>query len=194
MTTQDPAGDVGFTELAGERITLRRFRPDDLPAFVAYRSDPAVARYQSWDAPYPEQDGRKLIGDLLAQHPDTPGDWYQYAAALRSTGELIGDVGVGTDADDARLTEIGYTIATAHQGHGYGKEAVRLVLRYLFAERGKHRVHARCDPRNVASVKLLESLGLRREGHLRESFREHDEWADELIYAILDYEWRAQPG
>lgn len=190
MITQDPTGDVGFTELVGERITLRRFRLDDLLAFVTYRSDPTVARYQSWDAPYPAADGRKLIEHLLAQHPDTPGDWYQYAATLRSTGALIGDVGVGTDAADARLTEIGYTIATAHQGHGYGTEAVRLILRYLFGERGKHRVHARCDPRNVASIKLLESLRLRREGHLCESFREHDAWADELIYAMLDYEWR----
>jgi hypothetical protein len=53
--------DEGFTELAGLRVALRRFRPDDVAAFVAYRSAEQVARFQSWDAPYPQEEGERSI-------------------------------------------------------------------------------------------------------------------------------------
>jgi RimJ/RimL family protein N-acetyltransferase len=184
--------DDRFTELTGERIALRRLALADLTTFVTYRSDPDVALYQSWDAPYPPAAGKRLITSMRRQHPDTPGEWFQFALTLRSTGELIGDCGSKTIAADPLQAEIGYTIAPAHQGNGYGTEAVRTLLGYLFAARGKHRVTASCDPRNAASIKLLERVGMRREGHLRESIWFNGEWADDLIYAMLNHEWAAQ--
>ena len=184
--------DNTFTELTGERIALRRFSLDDLKTFVAYRSDPDVARYQSWDAPYSRAAGKRLITAMLGQHPDTPGEWFQFAVTLRSTGELIGDCGSKTIAADPRQAEIGYTIASAHQGNGYGTETVRTLLGYLFSVRGKHRVTASCDPRNAASIRVLERVGMRREGHLRESLWFGGEWADDLLFAMLDGEWAAQ--
>lgn len=184
--------DDKFTELTGERITLRRLTLADLTTFVTYRSDPDVARYQSWDTPYPPAAGKRLITSMRRQHPDTPGEWFQFAVMLKSTGELIGDCGSKTFAAKPLQAEIGYTIAAAHQGNGYGTETVRTLLGYLFVARGKHRVTASCDPRNTASTRLLERLGMRREGHLRESVWFEGEWADDLIYAMLDHEWAAQ--
>jgi RimJ/RimL family protein N-acetyltransferase len=181
--------DEGFTELEGERVTLRRFRPADIEPFVAYRSDPDVARYQSWDAPYPLADGDRLVMAMRRQHPDTPGQWFQFAVTLRSTGELIGDCGTKPDAADPRQAEIGYTIAKPQHGRGYGTDTVRTLLGYLFGARGKHRVTASCDPRNTGSIRLLERVGMRREGHLRESAWFNGEWADDLLFAMLDREW-----
>jgi RimJ/RimL family protein N-acetyltransferase len=181
--------DSSFTELRGERVALRRFRLTDLTPFVTYRSHPEVARYQSWDAPYPVEKGESLIRAMQRQHPDTPGEWFQFAVTLASTGELIGDCGSKTDAADPRLADIGYTIAHDHQGNGHGTDTVRTLLRYLFEARGKHRVTASCDPRNVASIRLLERLGMRHEGHLRQSVWFNGEWADDLIFAMLEREW-----
>ncbi len=181
--------DESFTWLVSDRLMLRRFALRDVPAFVAYRSRPEVARFQSWDAPYPLADGESLIGAMLSEHPDTPGRWFQYAATLRSTGELIGDCAARTDAADPRQAELGFTIALEHQGRGYATEAARALLRYLFDARAKHRVHACCDARNAASARVLERLGMRREGHLRESTWMKGEWTDDLLYAILDREW-----
>jgi RimJ/RimL family protein N-acetyltransferase len=181
--------DEGFTELTGPRVALRRFRPDDLTKFVAYRSSEEVARFQSWDAPYPREEGERFIREIARQHPDTPGDWFQFAVALRSTGQLIGDCAAMPHADDPRHCDIGFTISTEHQGHGYATQAVRLLLDYLFSERGKHRITAYCDPRNAPSVALLERLGMKREGHLRESTWSHGEWTDDLVYALLADEW-----
>ena len=62
--------DEGFTELAGPREALRRFHPDDLATFVAYRSCERVARFQSWDAPYPHEEGERFIQEIAKQHPE----------------------------------------------------------------------------------------------------------------------------
>lgn len=188
----DTGPDEHFTELVSARITLRRFTLADLTTFVGYRSDPDIARYQSWDAPYPLAEGERMITEMLAGHPDTPGDWFQFAMILRSSGELIGDCASGTDAGDPRQAEIGFTLRPQFQGRGYATEGARTLLGYLFGQRGKHRVTASCDPRNEASARVLERLGMRREGHLRQNTWSKGEWADELLYGMLDYEWPGQ--
>lgn len=77
------------------------------------------------------------------------------------------------------------------QGHGYGLEAAKALLRVGFEELGLHRIMAAADPRNEPSVRLMERLGLRREGILRHvMFKE--EWLDDVVYSILEEEWRAQ--
>jgi RimJ/RimL family protein N-acetyltransferase len=180
---------VGFTMLAAERLVLRRFRREDLPAFVAYRSDPEVARYQSWSAPYPMEEAERMFGELAGQHPDTPGEWFQFAVALHGSAELIGDCGVHVRADDPRQAEIGFTFAPAAHGHGYATEAVRRVLDYLFVERGKHRVTGACDDRNLRSAALLRRVGMRREGLAVESVWSKGEWTNDELYAVLEREW-----
>lgn len=186
--------DTGFDELAGAQVALRRFRASDLDVFTAYRSSPGVARFQSWDAPYPRHDAEELIRQMMASDPDTPGEWFQFAVVLRSTGELIGDCAARPDPDDPRQAEIGFTLAPAHQGRGHATDAARELLGYLFDQRGKHRVTASCDARNAGSARVLERLGLRREGHLRESSWFKGEWTDDLLYALLAREWQSAKG
>lgn len=186
--------DEHFTELISDRIMLRRFTLADLTTFVAYRSNPEVARYQGWEAPYPLADGKRMISKMLDEHPDTAGQWYQYAMVLRSTSELIGDCAAGIDAEDERQAEIGFTVRPEYQGRGYATEGARTLLRYLFEARAKHRVTARCDVRNTASARVIERLGMRREGYLRESNWSKGEWADEFLYAMLDHEWARLAG
>ena len=65
-------GDAAFMALITQRLVLRRFRPQDLDAFVAYRSDPQVARYQSWEAPYPPSQARQFLRELQAPIPTRP--------------------------------------------------------------------------------------------------------------------------
>jgi RimJ/RimL family protein N-acetyltransferase len=181
--------DHDFTEIVSARVALRRFTLVDVGPFVAYRSVPQVARYQGWEAPYPRQAGEQMIAELLRLDPDTPGQWFQFAMTLRTTGELIGDLASCTDADDERQAKIGFTLAPEFTGRGYATEGAALMLDYLFGARGKHRVRAECDPRNSASAAVLERIGMRREGWLRESTWSKGEWTDDLLYAILRSEW-----
>jgi RimJ/RimL family protein N-acetyltransferase len=178
-----------FTELRTPRLCLRRFRESDAEALAGYRSDPAVARYQGWDAPYPVEEARAFVTTMATADVDVPGDWLQIAVALVVDGSLVGDCAFASQAEETRIVEIGFTVAREHQGRGYAREAVSLLLHYLFGDLGKHRVTASCDPRNTPSVRVLEAVGMRREGHLVESMWSKGAWTDDLLFAILRREW-----
>ncbi|TCC40004.1 N-acetyltransferase [Kribbella capetownensis] len=164
-----------------ERLSLRRFSPDDAEAFAAYRSDPDVARYQSWDAPLPLADALKTVEDFANGDPLKPG-WFQYAVDL--DGVLIGDIGFNLH-ENLRQAELGFTLAPEHQGKGYATEAVRGLLDQLFVERKLHRVSAECDARNRASARLLERLGFRQEGLRLSNSWFKGEWTDDLLFGLL---------
>ncbi len=92
--------DVKFDHRQTDRLVMRRFGPGDASSLASYRSDPSVARYQSWDTPFHESQARLFIDSLGAAHPDTPGEWFQFAIAEAATGVHVGDVAAGVDADD----------------------------------------------------------------------------------------------
>ncbi len=155
--------------------------------FAAYRSDPAVARYQSWTAPVSLESAASLVGDFAAGEPERPG-WFQYAIELKAEGCLAGDVGVNLH-ENRMQAELGFTLAPQWQGQGYATEAVRAVVRDLFERRGMHRVSAECDARNVNSVRLLERVGFLREGLRPQHTWIKGEWTDDLLYGLLVDMW-----
>jgi RimJ/RimL family protein N-acetyltransferase len=164
----------------------------DAPALAAYRSDPETARFQPWITPYTVDDAEKLISELVAKDPVTPG-WFQYGIALRADGTLIGDLGVNLDSNGMQA-EIGYTIAAEQQGNGYGTEAVRGILDHLFVEQQLHRVSAECDARNLASARLLKRVGFVEEGCRRSATWIKGEWTDDLVFGLLADEWTERSG
>jgi aminoglycoside 6'-N-acetyltransferase len=185
--------DVSFDRLLTPRLVLRRFTIDDAGLLAGYRSIPEVARYQSWDAPYPADRASVFVAWLTEHHPDETGEWYQLAIAEREDPDgLVGDCGFRPRADEPAIVDLGFTLHPSVQGRGYATEAIGEVLRYLFEDRGKHKVCADCDTRNDASWRLLERLGFVREGTLRESFRDGGAWADEHLYGLLAADWRGR--
>lgn len=177
--------------LHSPRLLLRPFRDSDAETFAAYRSDPQVARYQNWEAAFSLADAQIFISELMEVQPGRPGEWYQLALELKDGGHMIGDCGFHLHLSDARQAEIGFTLAPAFQGQGYGSEAVRRLLDYLFADLKLHRVIAICDALNTASARLLERVGMRREGHFVENIWFKGGWGSEYSYAILRDEWAA---
>jgi RimJ/RimL family protein N-acetyltransferase len=171
--------------LSTQRLLLRRFRPGDEVALAAYRSDPEIARFQSWSVPVSVQTARSLVDESAGADPRQPG-WFQYG--IEHKKELIGDVGVNMH-ENGMHAEIGFTLAAAYQGRGFGTEAVRAVVDHLFTERGLHRVSAECDARNLRSARLLARVGFRHEGQRRAHTWLKGEWTDDLLFGLLSYEW-----
>ncbi len=180
--------------LETERLVLRPFQDSDLASFVEYRCDPAVARYQGWDAPYTLAQAQAFVHEMKTKQPRIPGEWYQLAIELKASGQMIGDCAFHLLAEDARQAEIAFTLSRSNHGKGYASEAVRCLLDYLFGELDLHRVRAICDAENLASAKLLERIGMRREAHLIENIWFKGKWGSEFVYAILEQEWRAKDG
>jgi RimJ/RimL family protein N-acetyltransferase len=173
------------------RLKLTPLVASDAPAMFAYRSDPEVCRYQSFE-PGTLGDVEAFIGSLQSHAFDSAGTWFQFAIRLQESGQLIGDLGTYFDADDPSQVEIGFTVAPACQGHGYGTEAVIGVLDYLFGPLDKHRVFASVDPRNARSVALLKRVGMRQEAHFLKSLWFKGEWVDDLVFGILASEWKSR--
>jgi RimJ/RimL family protein N-acetyltransferase len=170
-----------------ERLILRRFRKADAPVLAEYRSEPSVARYQSWDAPFPLLRAETAVANFIASDPDKAG-WFQYAVERVADRTLIGDVAVQLH-DNLLQAEIGFTLAAPHQKQGYATEAVRAVLDRLFRVQGLHKVTGECDARNTPSAALMERLGFTREGRLRQQTFIKGEWTDDLLYGLLAEEW-----
>src|SRR5512139_908444 len=91
--------------LRTERLVLRVMRTTDAAPFAAYRNDPEVARYQSWDLPFTEQDALLLLSGQDDRDDVTPGQWTQFA--VERDGDLIGDVCAHVD-DSGGVAEIGF--------------------------------------------------------------------------------------
>lgn len=176
--------------LESSRLILRPFQDSDLESFLTYRNDPEVARYQSWSVPYPRESGVQFVNLIQMTNPVSQGEWYQVAVELKSTREMIGDVAFCTLISDERQALIGYSLARPYWHQGCAFEAVSTLLGYLFEERDLHRVIAECDVDNVASWKLLEKLGFRREAHLVENVYFKGRYGSEYHYAMLAREWR----
>lgn len=174
-----------FSGLETKRLFIRRFKEPDIQRFIAYRSDPEIARYQSWKE-MTETQAREFIQEFAGMEPGTPGTWFQFAIELQDTQKLIGDIGLHIFKNDAQQGEIGYTLASAYQHKGYAQEAVSAVLDYCFNSLKLHRITATTDTRNQASIQLLVRLGFRREAHFIQSYRDNNQWVDEFLYAILE--------
>jgi RimJ/RimL family protein N-acetyltransferase len=176
-------------EIVTERLVLRMLQAEDVAAFAAYRSDPDVARYQSWDTSFSDADGERLVAEQEGVELGEPGRWVQVAAVDRASGALCGDCGVLVVTDQPQTAEVGVTFAPASQGRGLATEALSAVVALLFERYDMHRVFATTDDRNVAVHRLFERLGFRCEARHVDADWFKGEWATLRVYAVLRGEW-----
>ncbi|SNC68365.1 Protein N-acetyltransferase, RimJ/RimL family [Hymenobacter gelipurpurascens] len=178
--------------LTTSRLILRPLQPSDLEAFAAYRADPEIARYQSWE-PYSLAQATEFLAKYGQQPvPAAPGGWVQIGIAERATNKLLGDCALHLHEHEPRIAEIGVTLSAAAQGSGYATEALQALFQYLFTDLQLHRVVAVTDSLNLPTARLLERIGMRREAHFRQNIWFKGAWGDEFQYALLREEWLAQ--
>ena len=171
-----------------ERLILRPIETGDWQAIHRFTSLPEVVRYLH-DEPFTEDDSRAFAARWADQARQN-SDWPEVLAVLlRADGRLIGYVPFERYNPQYRTREIGWVFHPEAHGQGYATEAARAVLGLAFETLGVHRVIATCDPRNTASYRVMEKLGMRREGRHVKAVKIHGESCDEYFYAILAEEW-----
>lgn len=172
------------TELRTARLLLRPPRLDDVDAYLAIESDPEYAFYgtrQSIDREVMERGLARIIATPWQQRPEL---------AIVLEGRLIGRAIL--DVDRANVTAaLGYGVARECWGRGVASEAARAIVDYGFDAFGLAKVWARADPRNRASVRVLEKIGMQREGLLRGHLLVRGERVDRVYYGLLREEWEA---
>jgi RimJ/RimL family protein N-acetyltransferase len=178
--------------LATDRVHLRPYTPEDLdPLYDMFRRED-VCRYLRWE-PMDLDAARTLLERRLKQGQiGAPGEGLLVAAEERSTGRMIGEFMLQVTDEEHHQGEIGWSLHPDAHGKGYATEGARELLRLGFEEVGLHRIAAEGDPRNAASLRVMERLGMRREAHFRENEYLKGEWTDAVVFAILASEWRDQ--
>ncbi|TNE65565.1 MAG: N-acetyltransferase [Alphaproteobacteria bacterium] len=166
------------------RLTVRAFRPDDASAFHSWRDDAQVARYTLWDYPYPLERAQAFCERMAVAEPFPMGGWYQLFVEERSTGQAVGDIGIGRGVHDRPDTiYIGYSLRRNAWGKGYMTEALRALLPALAAAFPPRYFAAEIDARNPASGRVLERLGFVLQPSERQVYVK-GEWCDELDYSL----------
>jgi ribosomal-protein-alanine N-acetyltransferase len=174
--------------LPTSRLLLREFTLDDAPAVLSSHQDPRYLRFSPWEH-RTEAGAREFVQRFVDWQRETPRTGYQLAIALADTGELIGNVGLRLPARYALVAEAGFELDPRHWGNGYATEAARGLVQYGFRELGLQRVHSHCVIENTASARVLERLGMKLEGKLRQHEFFKGRWWDVLLYGILASEW-----
>lgn len=173
-----------FAPIETPRLRLRRLGAADAAAVAAYRALPVVNEYLP-DRVYDLAWAEALAAEMADREPGVPGTWFQVVAERRADGVVLGDLGLRTEANpfQPRSHELGFTFAPAHQGQGYATEAARALLDHAFGALGAWRVTALCDTRNEPSYRLMERLGMRREGHFVHDWWHRGGWVSTYVYA-----------
>lgn len=181
----DPAPPV----LEGPRVCLRPIREGDEDAVFDVFGDAAVMRYWSRPPMRSPEEARGYVADLarvFARRTHLP-----WAITLIDDDLLLGTCTLFAISLAHRRAEIGYALAKSHWRRGIAREALTIALAYAFDVLGLNRVEADTDPRNTRSIRMLETLGFRREGVLRERWLVNAESQDSALYGLLAREWRA---
>jgi [ribosomal protein S5]-alanine N-acetyltransferase len=174
--------------LIGQRVVLRELRPTDWHGIHSYASLPEACRYQAW-GPNTEEQSRAFCDRQIAAAAEEPRGLYALAITGGGGDAIIGMASLHVRSFEHAQADISYIVHPREWGKGYATDSALLLLELGFSELHLHRIYATCDPRNIASVRVLEKIGMTLEGKLRESMHIRDGWRDSLFYSILLQEW-----
>jgi ribosomal-protein-alanine N-acetyltransferase len=170
--------------MATTRLLMRPFEADDVPAVFEYASDPEYIRYQSGPDVLTREIAETFVADLMSRDRLQRPAW-----AITIDDRVVGIANLMFEGNH-RVAVLGYGLRRNLWGRGFAREAVRAVLEAAFRDcEPLRRVRAHTDARNLASTRLLSSIGFRHEGTLRRNQLSRGEEIDEAICGLLREEW-----
>lgn len=172
------------------RLILRQWKAEDAPdvARLAGRREIADTTI-SIPHPFSEQQARDWLA--ARSNPPSAGKEASFAMTTTADGRLIGAVGLLNIDTEHSLTELGFWIGVDWWGQGYATEATRAAVHFVFSQLNLNRVYAHHMVRNPASGRVLEKIGMKREGLLRQRVRKWGVFEDVVLMAVLHEDWAA---
>ncbi len=173
-----------FPILTTSRLRLREVRNSDVADFFLIRSNADNMRY----IPRPVAQSEQDIIDFLKVGEEVyeKGEMINFAIALKDSDKFIGSIGFYRTKWHADRSELGYILSPEHRGNGYIHEAVMEMIRFGFEDIGFHSLEAIIDPRNTASINVVEKAGFIKEGHITANDYWNGEYLDTLIYSLIN--------
>lgn len=167
-----------------ERLCLRPLKLEDVEDVLAYATDVEWARYLPVPQPYNRGHAEEFVASQILIDREHNPSW-----ALVHNGTVIGGTNLRLDLEN-HVAELGYSVARRHWGQGFATEAARAVIDAAFQSLADlNKVRAMADLRNRASQRVMDKLGMTREGVLRQNRLLRAEYVDEVWYGLLRSEW-----
>ncbi len=177
-------------QLQTSRLILGEIVDDDLQAIHAMNSIPEVDEFNTLGLPENIDTTRTLVNGWIREQAAEPRIGYTFSMKSAESGKLIGMIALMLDRAKYRKAEVWYKTLPEYWGNGYTTEALKIILNFAFRDLNLHRVEAGCATANIGSVKVLEKVGMTREGLCRKTLPIRGEWVDNYMYAILDTDIR----
>lgn len=174
--------------ISSDRVYLREMTEEDWVDVHAYASQERVSLYQPW-GPNSEDDTKAFVQQILEDARKENRTRYVLAIIHKEHDQLIGAGELTIKDEQNGSGEIGYIVHPDYWGQGYATEAAVLLLTFGFERCALHRIAATCDPRNSRSAKVLEKVGMTKEGRIRHHIKLKEGWRDSFLYSVLEDEW-----
>lgn len=173
-----------------KRITLRSLSMEDSQSIYEYAKNINVSRYVTWDYHKNKEETSDYLKRTISLYKYFPTSNLGITLNDNTKDQIIGTVGLFQRSPISPYTyELGYVLGENWWGNGYALEAVNALITISFAHYKIERVQAYCIIENVQSYRLMEKIGMKREGLLRNFFFKNEIFYDVYIYSLLKKEW-----
>ena len=180
-------------KLSTARTRLRLIESSDLDSIHELHSLPETDKYNTLGIPYSIEETKSVIEPWILVNESSSGRNYTFAIENKTDNGFIGLFGLKLGAEKYKRAEVWYKIHPDYWNKGIATEVLASIIDYGFSELKLHRIEAGCAVENIGSIKVLEKVGMIREGRRRQILPLKSGWSDNFEYAILETDKR-KPG
>ncbi|MDB4293343.1 GNAT family N-acetyltransferase [Maribacter sp.] len=179
--------------LSSERLSLRCITMSDLDTIHTLHSLPETDKFNTLGIPENIEVTKSIITGWILDNKKSASKNLTFAVTQKASNTFIGLIALKIGSEKFKNAEVWYKLHSDHWGKGFGTEALNLILDYGFGALKLHRIQAGCAIDNIGSIKLLEKVGMTREGRKRQVLPLKSGWSDNFEYAILETDERINP-
>jgi len=179
-------------ELQTERLTIKELSLADLEEIHYLHSLPETDEFNTLGIPDTIKTTELLLAEWIGQQNAIPRMSFIFCIKLIKTNQFIGLIALNLGKLSFKIAEAWYKVLPAYWGQGYTTEALTELLKFGFFDLRLHRIEAGCAVENIASIRVLEKVGMFREGSKREILPIRGKWIDNYFYSILETDFYRQ--
>ena len=177
---------MNLVQLHTERLLLREWIPTDVPLIHEMLADPRVDPFHTFPSPLPIEIIQNTLAATFEDQGKTNRTHYGWSILSKTDGAFLGEIGLEGAPERFRSKEIFYTVHPNYWRRGIATEAAEAVTSFVFNDLGLHRLEAGVATYNVGSIKVLEKMGMQREGLRRKILPMAEGWKNNYLYAMLE--------
>lgn len=178
-----------YKDIISDRLVISKITAVDIADVHFKNSHPEVAEFNTIGIPESIRDTEQILAPTIEAIPGQLPTKLGWSIRLKKSQQFLGELGMSLSTSKYSRAEIHYSLLPSEWGNGYASEAVNAIIKWGFEELNLHRIEAGVATENDRSIKLLEKVGMTREGLCRKILPIRGEWKDNYMYAILDEDY-----